>query len=362
MLYRRIDQVASGDINGRNIYGASKRILVKEDITLTVGMILKLKKLGISGIFIKDKNFPHIKIEENVSQETKIETLACLYYVVDSINSNNKIDLNPIKENVNMLIQEIDEHRDILVQFTDIRSKENQIFIHTLQVCIVATTIATKLNIGKHGLHTITTTALLHEIIKSASSKKYLHELNKMSGEVYTLFIEMKQKIDFFLIHGIPLPPYKSHANKEVQRYAEILALADCIDNLSSQFSDAPPLSPYEAIEFIMVMTEKVFDFEVMNAFIRSFSLFPNGYSVELSNNKSGIVVRQNPALPTRPVVGVFDGDFQKEEAITLSIDEFDLSKLPTLFITEIVSPNSLAFEEKNKEKEKLKDLTNGLI
>lgn len=361
MLYRRIDQVSSGDINGRNIYGASKRILVKEDITLTIGMISKLKKLGISGIFIKDKNLPYIKIEENVSQETKIETLACLYYVVDSINSNNEIDLKPIKENVNKLIQEIDEHKDILVQFTDIRSKENQIFIHTLQVCIVATTIATKLKINKDGLNTITTTALLHEMIKNNNSKKHLRELNKISGEVYTLFNEMKQKINFFLIHDIPLPPYKSHANKEVQRYAEILALADCIDNLSSQFSDMPILSPYEAIEFIMVMTEKVFDFEVVNAFIRSFSVFPNGHSVELSNNKSGIVVRQNPALPTRPIVGVFDGDFQKEEAITLSIDEFDLSQLPTLFITSIVSPNSLALEEQNEKKENLTDLTKNL-
>ncbi|MCT8137264.1 hypothetical protein H1D32_05595 [Anaerobacillus sp. CMMVII] len=57
MLYRPIAEVTSGDCNGRNIYGAKKTILVKEDITLTVGMISKLKKLGVSGIFVKIKIF-----------------------------------------------------------------------------------------------------------------------------------------------------------------------------------------------------------------------------------------------------------------------------------------------------------------
>jgi hypothetical protein len=346
MLYQLMDQVTSGDINGRNIYGTGKRILVKEDITLTAGVILKLKKLGISGIFVKNNKFPHIKMEENVSQETKIETLACLYYVVDMINSNVEIDLEPIKENVDKLIQEIQDHKNISVQFTDIRSRENEVFIHTLQVCIVATTIATKLNISKDGLKTITTTALLHKVIKNDNSKKHLRKLSKTGGQVHTLYSQMKQKIDFFLIHSIPLPPYKSHANKDIQRYAEILALADCIDSLSSQFSDTPTLAPHEAIEFIMVMTEKIFHLEVINAFIRSFSAFPNGHTVQLNNGKSGLVIRQNTALPTRPVVGVFEGDFLKEEAITFSVEEFDLSKLTTVFITDMENPNSSALDE----------------
>jgi 5'-deoxynucleotidase YfbR-like HD superfamily hydrolase len=359
MLYRPITEVASGDINGRNIYGASKTILVKEDIILTVGMITKLKKLGISGIFVKSKNLPNIEVEENVSQETKIETLACLYYVVDTINSNQEIDLIPIRLNVEKLIQEIELHKDILVQFIDIRSKENEVFIHTLQVCIVATTIATKLGITKEGLKTVTTTALLHEMIKNDNSKKHLHELNKMSAEVYALFREMKQKIMFYLTDKVPFPPYKRHKNNEVQLYAEILAIADCIDNLSSQFSKYPILAPYEAIEFMMTLAGKVVHIDVMNAFIRTFSLFPNGHSVKLDNGKQGLVVRQNPALPTRPVVGVFEGDFEKDEAITLEVQEFDLSTMPTVFITEMISPNSIALEEEKERIEKEKFLQN---
>lgn len=357
MLYRPITEVVSGDINGRNIYGATKTILVKEDILLTVGMIAKLKKLGINGIFVKNKNFPNVALEENVSQTTKIETLACLYYVVDMINSNHELDIIPIKENVDKLIQEIELHKDILVQFTDIRSKENEVFIHTLQVCIVATTIGTKLGINKKGLKTITTTALLHEIIKNETSKKHLNELHKASSEVYFAFREMKQKIDFFLTDKVSLPPYKSHENKDIQLFAEILAIADCIDNLSSQFSNYPKLSPYEAIEFMMSLTGKVVHIDVMNAFIRTFSVFPNGHSVKLSNGKQGLVVRQNPALPTRPVVGVFEGDFQKEEAITIQVQEFDLSTMPTVFITDMVSPTSVALEEEKKAKEKLQDI-----
>ncbi|RXI98647.1 hypothetical protein DS745_20240 [Anaerobacillus alkaliphilus] len=354
MLYKPINDVVSGDINGRNIYGAGKIILVKEDIVLTVGMITKLKKLGITGIFVKHINMPSIELEENVSQETKIETLACLYYVVDTINNNQAIDLVLIKENVDKLIQEIELHKDILVQLIDIRSKENAVFIHTLHVCIVATTIGTKLGINKEGLKTITTTALLHEMIKSDNSRKHLTELNTLSAEVFTLFREMKQKVDFFLKEKIPLPPYKPNHNKDVQRFAEILTVADCIDNLSSQFSDYPTLTPYEAIEFMMVLTEKIVHIDVMNAFIRTFSVFPNGHSVKLSNSKQGLVVRQNPALPTRPVIGVYEGDFQNEEVLTLEVQEYNLASIPTLFILDMISPNSIAIEEENKRKEKL--------
>lgn len=355
MLYRPISQVVSGDINGRNIYGASKTILVKDGIVLTVGMISKLKKLGITGVFVKNKNLPNIELEENVSEQTKIETLATLYYVVDMINSNNKIDLDLIKENVNKLIHEIELHKDILVQFIDIRSQENELFIHTLHVCIVATTIGTKLGLTKDALKTITTTALLHEMVKTDNGKKHLHELNSTSAEVYTLFREMKQKIDFFLSDNVPLPPYRPHSNKEVQLFAEIITVADCIDNLSSQFSKYPTLCPYEAIEFMMILTEKIVDINVMNAFIRTFSGFPSGHSVKLSNGKQGLVIRQNPALPTRPVVGVYEGDFQKEEVLTLEVQEFNLAAMTTVFITDMVSPNSLAAED--DENEQIKDI-----
>lgn len=363
MLYRLIDQVSSGDVNGRNIYGANKTILVKEDVVLTVGIITKLKKLGISGIFIKNNSLPDIKLEENVSEQTKIETLACLYYVVDMINSNYTIDIEPIKENINKMIEEIESNKDILVQFTDIRSSENEVFIHTLHVCIVATTIGSKLNINRDGLKIIAATALLHEMINTDQAKKNMQLLNKTSAEVFHLFEEIERKIRFFQNENIPLPPYKSHAKKEIQQYAEIIAIANCIDNLSSQFSKTPTLPPYEAIEFMMTLTGKLFHIDVMNAFIRSFSVFPNGHSVKLNNGKTGFVVRQNPALPTRPVVGVFEGDFQKEDVITLTVDEYNLAVLPTLFISEINSPNSIAYEEERKKKreafEKEKELSN---
>ncbi|MCT8137263.1 hypothetical protein H1D32_05590 [Anaerobacillus sp. CMMVII] len=255
--------------------------------------------------------------------------------------------MSHIKKNVDKLIQEIELHKDLLVQFTDIRSRENEVFIHTLQVCIVATTIGAKLGMTKEGLKIVATTALLHEMIKNNSSKKHLIEINKISADVYSLFRERKQRVDFFLSDHIPFPPYKSHPNKEVQLYAEILTVADCIDNLSSQFTSYPTLSPNDSIEFMMILTGKVVHIDVMNAFIRTFSAYPNGHAVALSNGKQGLVIRQNPALPTRPVVGVFEGDFQKEEAITLDVQEFNLSELPTVFITNMVNQNCLALEDK---------------
>ena len=351
MLFKPIDQVTSGDINGRNIYGSGKTLLVKKDFILTVGVIAKLKKLGVSGIYIKSKNFPNISMEESVSEETKFETLISLYNLVEVIQSDKKIDLQPIKENVEKLVKEIQENRDILVACYDIRTEENKLFIHSLQVCIIAITIGDRLNIKKEGLNTLATTAILHSMITNKTSKSNLVKLNAESAKVFEIYSHLRNVIKFFQEDQNPLPPYQRHSeDSELQRYAEVIALADCFDGLSSQFSNTPAIPPNEAIDFMMSFTESVCKIDVMNAFLRSVSVYPNGHSVKISDGQSGIIVRQNTALPSRPVVGILKGDFHKDDFDSMDVEEIDLAAKTTLFITEVNNYNIDLEQENEKE------------
>lgn len=347
MIYKIIDQVTSGDINGRNIYGSNKIILVSKGMLFTVAIIAKLKKLGVSGVFVKDSRFGNNEIEESVSEETKFETLASLYDLVGEIG-HVKVDLDPIRKNVENLIKEIEKNKEMLISLTNIRTQDNHLFIHALHVCIIAISVAGKLNIDKEGLKTIAMTAVLHELVKTNQAKEHLKELNPNSARVFHIFKLMREKIKAFEKEGIEPQEYKMYSdNKKLQLYAEIVAIADCYDSLSSQFSTSPTLPPHEAVEWMMVLAGKIYDLEVMNAFLRSVSIYPNGYPVKLNTGETGIIVRQNTALPMRPIVGIMKGDFHRDDVVTFEVKEWDLANETTIFITDIVT-----FQEEMKKDE----------
>jgi hypothetical protein len=72
-----------------------------------------------------------------------------------------------------------------------------------------------------------------------------------------------------------------------------------------------------------------------VKAFIDSVAAYPTGSLVITSQGETGIVLRQNPQCPTRPVIRIIiDSSGQKP----VDWVEKDLTKELTLFITDTIS------------------------
>ena len=90
----------------------------------------------------------------------------------------------------------------------------------------------------------------------------------------------------------------------------------------------------HDAIDYIVSQAGNLFDFNVVKAFVASVAAYPTGALVVTNQNEVGIVLRQNPKCPTRPVIRILkEKDGKKPDKWT----EKDLTKELTLFIVDTI-------------------------
>lgn len=336
MIFTPIEEVTSGIVNARNIYSSSGAILLKKNIPLTVGIIVKLRELGVTGIYVKDERFADIDFEDNVSDEVKIDTLSSLSDLIRLMKSKQKVDLNKLLNNVTSIVEEILKNKDILASITDIRTKENHKLVHAVNVCILSATVATSLKIKDSFIKYLAVASLVHEIIdplELSSSKVNINEESKLILKFYHgLIKKVPKKVS---ISNIFYPPYEIHQNIH-KTCAELLTAVSYYDSLISPFSDYQTYLPHEACECVMGLSEKVYAQSIVKHFLRTVSIYPNGFAVKLSTGETGIVAKQNVTIPMRPVIRIMQGEGSVNESTTMN--EKDLTKEITVFIKKIIT------------------------
>ncbi|RSK26681.1 hypothetical protein EJF36_07310 [Bacillus sp. HMF5848] len=335
MIYKSIDELKIGDINTKTIFSSSGVPLLKEQVVLTIGIISKLRNLGVKGLYIYDERFANIKVDEMVSDETKMNTLIGLSDVVRFLHSKRVVNPQFILNHIDKISSEIIVNRELLLSLTDIRTSENHSFVHAINVAIVSITIAMTFNFTSSEIKQLATAALLHELIDVSQPIKGVHldeDVHKILKRFNTIdsniqFIHNEKKvIDQFLV---------PNSNTVTQLSAEIIALSDYYDSLISPFSLIGPYLPHESCEFLMGFCNKAFRIDLVQAFLKLVSVYPNGYTVRLENGKLGIVSRQNPKLPMRPFIQLLSNSHSLNEATVT--EEVDLALVTTLFIKQIV-------------------------
>ena len=75
---------------------------------------------------------------------------------------------------------------------------------------------------------------------------------------------------------------------------AELSLLLTFFDALTSDRPYRPAMSPSEAIEFIMAGADTAFDMHVLRAFLERISPYSPGTTVLLSNESTGIVLKNH--------------------------------------------------------------------
>ena len=119
----------------------------------------------------------------------------------------------------------------------------------------------------------------------------------------------------------------RQRRGEQIHPLARIAAVADVYVALVSPRAYRPAMLPYSAMEHLVRGSRSgLFDRAVVRAFLETVSMFPIGSYVELSDGRTGRVVRANPDKYTAPVVQVeTDNESDVPDIIDLS-QEQDLS------------------------------------
>lgn len=345
MRYVTIDAVNQGEQLGKHIFASDGRILLNEGVTLTVGLLSKLRQMGVTSLFIKDDRFDDIEVEEVVSETTRRETIQALSDSIQYMQQGKNLNTEEIQSNVNSIIEEILQNAEVLIHLTDIRTKENEMFVHLVNVCIMAVMIGVHMKLSKPKLQELAVGAVLHDIGKTVDRVKvsdiptgYKPEDELMKHHSWKGFNVLRKAPDVSTLSAHIALAHHEHvdgsgeprglASEDIHLLAKIVAVANEYDHLTS---GETRLFPHEACEHIMARTNIRHDHNVVWKFLRSIAFYPNGSQIQLSNGLTGVVTDQHSGLPQRPIVRVFDPD----EDGTI-FEQIDLAQQPTLFITKV--------------------------
>lgn len=342
MRYVHIDNVEPGQHLGRTIFSGNGAVLLSDGVQLTVYMINTLNRIGVTMVYIKDPLFEDIEIVDIVSEETKRAVMQRMGQTFDSIRSGKDFNTRNINGSIDNLLDEIMKNKDVLVQLSDIRTKDNEMYVHALNVSMMSALIGIQMELSMNQLRELVIGAMLHDIGKvELITDDTSEDLKKHHTWRGFEMLKNKRELSLLIAHvafqhhekmnGSGLP--REMQGDQIHLYARIVAVANTYDNLLFDSSQGRRLLPHEACEHMMVLAGEELDREIVIQFLRTISVYPTGTSVKLSSRETGVVVGQHRGLPGRPVVRVV----KSESGTDLEVIEVDLAKHTTVFIDSVL-------------------------
>lgn len=350
MKYTSIEQVQQGDKLGKHIFASDGRILLNEGVHLSIALLSKLRRMGVTAVYLKDDRLMDVQIEEVVSDKTKREAVLNLSEAFQFIQSGKRIDSQEVSNTASKLIEEILDNKDVLVNLTDIRTNDNHLFIHSVNVCIISIIVGIHLGLEHRRLQELAVGALLHDLGKILPDQEIAFEKETEAyhnDHTWKGFNYLRKNKEISTLSAHVALTHHEHIDgsgqprnlkgEDIHFLSKIVSVANYYDNSISTVADESRLKPHEACERIMGLTNIYFDHNVVWRFLRSIAFYPTGSQVKLSSGETGVVVAQHRGLPQRPIIRIFKLDQGTYGGDDFQMKEIDLAQETTVFIESIL-------------------------
>jgi HD-GYP domain-containing protein (c-di-GMP phosphodiesterase class II) len=346
-----LENIMTGMKLARPLYTADGKILLNAGLELKDRYIERLRSLEVTYVYIEDDLTADIDVPDVVSEQARAEAVATAKRVMDQVKLGRKVDAGEAKRIANTLIDELCRSHGTLVNFIDMRTKADYLFSHSVNVCILSTLTGISLGYDELRLRDLGVGALLHDVGKLMVPPEILNKADRLTiaerdevrrhAEYGFDILRKNPDVSLMSAHcafqhherydGSGYP--RSLANSEIHQFAQIVALADVYDALTSDVAYRQAVPVYEALAIITKAAGTYFDPKLVEHFAGNIAPYPIGSVVRLSNNHIGVVVDMSYESKTKPVVRVI-ADEQKRRMN--KIVEIDLAKNSSLYIADV--------------------------
>ena len=332
----------------QSIIDGTKRVLIERGVILDDYLIDGLRKLGISGVYIKEgvEDEPlHTSDDKSVAPSTmkKIEKLnvpdrnkvsiseSVRERVAEGIsflysNTDSEQLADATKDIANELMKAIDDNDAIAVDISELKVSDEYTFKHSVDVATMSMIIAKKLGLPKEQIYDIGIAGLLHDIGKSKIPNEVLNKPGRLTDEEFEVMKQhsvygyrilqekkdIKEEIKMAVLQHHEKTNAKGYPmgveGEKICPFAKIISVADIYDALVTERPYKHGFTPRDAVEMIMAMTSEL-DLASLKGFLNSVILYPVGSTVTLSNGEKARVVENYEEAILRPkVVGLTTG------------------------------------------------------
>lgn len=310
---------------------------------------------------LKGKSFEELlnEIPSLVSKETREKAVNILENVFKEMRMGMALNLEALREMIKELVDEIlTNYKRAMVRLIELRGFDEYTFTHSINVTILSVVIGVELELNRTKLEELALGGMLHDLGKIKIDRDILLKPDSLQREEFDK-IKKHPLEGYRMLESNPESPeiaklvVKQHHERQngtgypdglrsekINDYASIVACADVYDALTT---DRPyrrkALAPYEAMKTIIAGSKRHFKQKVVETFLTSMSIYPQGSLVRLNTGEIAIVTRTNREAVIRPVIKLLvDGSGEKfKERV-----EIDLLTQPHRYITGYVDSEAL--------------------
>lgn len=304
MLFYKVDDLKPGMRLGKPIYNKNGVLLYDRDTKLTMQAIYGIKNFGLMGLYILEPAEPLPPMTEDDINFERFQTMA-----VFSIKEDLQLIIAGKKDKgldwlCSLVIKNYANLPRKITFIQNLRSKDDYIYKHSINVAILTAVIAGKMNLNPSRLNALVKAALLHDCgavgtipameeeedqqIRAAARAKTLEILRSygnMDDNVLRTIIHMQE---LYVNNGNGV----SDAVKN-NLEAAILFVADAYDRMTAMKSFEEPTSEVRALRMLLEEPER-FEPRVVQALIQGINVLYPGVCVELSDHIQGLVILEN--------------------------------------------------------------------
>ena len=347
-----VDSVKGHELLAKDILNDSNSILMTAGTIVKKGYISRLKELDIEFIYVEDEIAQGVSLTESLEIQIKEQCQEAVREILTKYSYHTDSELEEITTIADEIIYDIMREPEVMYNLSSIRNKSEGTYSHSLNVCALSVILAFKLKIPKQKIREIAIGCLLHDIgftfitmdysslIMEECSEKEQKEIKKHIIYGYSAVEKMDWlssiSRDIIISHHERMDGsgYPFHiGGSKIRIGSKIAAVCDEFD--SRVYGNlVPKMKVHDAIDFIVSQAGNLFDLNVVKAFVASVAAYPIGALVITNQEEVGIVLRQNPKCPTRPVIRIIQN--AKGDKPTNWVER-DLTKELTLFITDTI-------------------------
>ena len=315
MLFVKVDELKPGMRLGKPIYNKNGVLLYDRDTKLTMQAIYGIKNFRLLGLYILEPAEPVPPMSEDDINFERFQTMAVFSIredldLIDSGKKDKGLDwlCSLIIKNYGDL-----NHKINFVQ--SLRSSEDYIYKHVLNVAILSAIIAGQMGFPVGRINLLVKSAILHDIgalkLQQLPDAEDLDDgtkevVKKNTQETLARYGDLDEEVPRLITQMQEL--YTSESDAEIPAAlkesvnANILYVADAYDRMTAMKSFEEPTSEVKAVRELLADEER-YNKKIVNALIHGISILYPGVCVELSNGEKGLVITENEDNIFEPTV-----------------------------------------------------------
>lgn len=255
----------------------------------------------------------------------------------------NAIDTQDCLPLVAEIAESVLRNPGALISLARLKTTDDYTYMHSVAVCALMVALARSMGMDEAGCREAGMAGLLHDIGKAVVPPDILNKPGKLTDAEFEkvkchperghdLLIKGRAAsaavLDVCLHHHEKIDgsgyPHRLQGDS-ISMLARMGAVCDVYDAITSNRPYKRGWDPAESVAK-MISWKGHFDQAVLAAFIKTLGIYPIGALLKLRSGRLAVVVEQNPASLTKPVVKAF---FSTKSAVYIPVERIDLARAP---------------------------------